>query len=61
MKISAGIKIVITFIFMFHRRPIQIVVFFPVGLASLSRDLKKFLLDFEVPSDFWPSGKNTNI
>ena len=33
-KISVRILIVITFIFMFHRRPIQLVVFIPVVLSS---------------------------
>jgi hypothetical protein len=33
-KISFRIKIGITFIFRFHRRPIQLVVFVPVGLSS---------------------------
>ena len=34
---SFRIKIGITFIFKYHHRPIQIVMFFPVGLSLLSR------------------------
>ena len=41
-KIS--IKIGIIFIFRFHRRPIQKVVFFAVGISSLSHLVSKFLL-----------------
>ena len=48
-KISVRIKIGITFFFRFHRRPIQLVVFVPVGLSLLcnivcSSWLSKFLL-----------------
>ena len=36
---SVRIKIEITFIFRFHRQPIQLVVFVPVGLFSFLRHL----------------------
>ena len=44
------IKIGITFIFRFHRRPIQIVLFFPVGLSLFLRYLLRDLLGVEVSS-----------
>ena len=44
-KISVRIKIGIPFIFRFHRHPIQIVVFFPVGLLSFSTGLCRRNLD----------------
>ena len=43
------IKIGINFIFMFHRRPIQLVAFVPVGLSSLLH-LLQVLLGVEVSS-----------
>ena len=49
-KILVRIKIGITFIFRFRRTPIQVVVFFPVGLSSFLRNsrqpcwVSKFLL-----------------
>ena len=41
------IKIAVTFIFRFHHCPTQIVVFFPVGLLSLSRHFQQVLLGVE--------------
>ena len=38
-KISVGIKIGITFIFRFHRRPMQLVVIVPVALLSFLRQI----------------------
>ena len=46
-KVSVRIKIGITFIFRFHYRPIQIVVFFLVGVSLLSQHFQKVLLDVE--------------
>ena len=43
-KISLRIKIEITFIFRFHFRPIQLVVFIPVGLSLFLRHLRQILL-----------------
>ena len=43
------IKIGITFIFRFHRRPIQLAVFVPVDLSSICRHLQA-LLRVEIPS-----------
>ena len=48
-KISVGIKIGITFNFSFHRRPIQLLVFIPVGLSSFLRR-RQILLGVEVSS-----------
>ena len=47
------IKIGFTFIFRFHRRSIQIVLFFPVGLSSFSWHFKQVLLGVEVSSVSW--------
>ena len=44
LSFHARIKIGITFIFVFHRRPIQLVVFVPVGLLSFLRHLLQVLL-----------------
>ena len=49
-KISVRIKIGITFILRFHRNPIQLVVFVPVGLPSFLRHLLQVLLDVKVSS-----------
>ena len=49
-KISVRIKIGITFIFRFHRRPIQLVVFVPVGLSSFLRHPRQVLLGVQVCS-----------
>ena len=59
-------KIGIAFIFRFHRRPIQVVVFFPVGLSSFLH-LLQVVLTVEISSVTWlrrknderPTGKNT--
>ena len=47
-KSNVRIKIEIIFIFRFHRRPIKLVVFFPVSLSSLLRYLLQVLLGVEV-------------
>ena len=47
-KISVRIKIAITLIFRFRRRPIQLVVFVTVGLSSFLRHLWQVLLYVEV-------------
>ena len=47
--ISVRVNIGVTFIFIFHRRPIQSVVFVPVGLSFL-RPLRQVLLGVEVSS-----------
>ena len=44
------IKIEITFNIRLHRRPIQLVVFVPVGLSSICSHLLQVLLVFEVSS-----------
>ena len=43
-KISVSIKIGFNFTFRFHRRPIQLFVFFPVSLSSLLRHPLQVLL-----------------
>ena len=48
-KISVRIKVGITFIFRFRRRPIQLVVFVPVGLSSFLH-LLQVLFGVEVTS-----------
>ena len=48
-KISVRIK-VITFIFRFRRRPIQLVMFVPVALSSFLRHFLQVLLGVEVCS-----------
>ena len=53
-KTSVRIKIGITFIFRFHRRPIQLVVFIPIGLSYLLRHRRQILLGVKVPSVAWP-------
>ena len=49
-KQNKGVKIGITFIFRFHRHPIQLVVFVPVGLSSFIRRLLWVFLGVEVSS-----------
>ena len=44
------VKIENTFIFRFHRRPIQLLLFVPVGLSSSLRHLMQVLLGVEVSS-----------
>ena len=48
--IREAIKIGITFIFRFHRHPIQLVVFVPVGLLLFLRHLRQVMLGVEVSS-----------
>jgi hypothetical protein len=47
-KISVSIKIGITFIFRFHRCPIQLIMFVPVDLSSFLRQFQQILLGVDV-------------